>query len=417
MNKDILKRFFRYVKIDTQSKEGVVDHFPSTEKQKNLSKILVKELKNIGCKDAEMDTYGYVTGTYESNLTKREADSIPVIGLLAHVDTSPEVSGKNVKPVIHKNYQGEDIHLSGDSSQIIKVKENPELKKYTGEDIITSDGTTLLGADDKAGIAEILTMLQYLNEHPEIKHGTLKIGFTPDEEVGRGTEYFDLKRFGADYAYTIDGGKAGDIENETFNASAAEIIVTGKNVHPGYAKNKMINSIKIIAEIIQKIKKEPAPEKTEKREGYLHPYQLQGSVERSVIKILLRDFELKGNEEKAEKLNKICKSIQKKYPGANIEISIKEQYKNMRLKLEKEPKVTEYALQAVKQAGLKPKLHIIRGGTDGAKLCYKGLLTPNIFTGGMNFHSKTEWIPVPAMEKTVETLINLVQIWAEENRH
>jgi len=417
MNEDMLNRFFRYVIIDTQSKEGITDRFPSTEKQKNLSKILVKELKDIGCKDAEMDSYGYVTGTYKSNLTKKEADSIPVIGFLAHMDTSPEVSGKNVKTVIHKDYQGDDIHLPGDKSQIITVKENPELKKYTGEDIITSDGTTLLGADNKAGIAEILTMLQYLNDHPEIKHGTLKIGFTPDEEVGRGTEYFDLKRFGADYAYTIDGGKAGEIENETFNASVAEINVTGKNVHPGYAKDKMVNSIKIIAEIIQEITKLPAPETTEKREGYLHPYQLQGDVESSSIKILLRDFELRGNEKKAEKLKKICKSIQKKYSGAKIGINLKEQYRNMRLKLEKEPKVTEYALQAVKQAGLKPKLHIIRGGTDGAKLCYKGLLTPNIFTGGMNFHSKTEWIPVPAMEKAVETLVNLVKIWVEENHH
>jgi len=417
MKETLIKRFFRYVKIDTQSKEGVADRFPSTEKQKELSKILVKDLKNAGCKDAEMDAYGYVTGTYTSNLSQKEAESIPVIGFLAHVDTSPEVSGKNVKPVVHKNYQGENIQLPGDSSQIITEKENPELKKYIGEDIITSDGTTLLGADDKAGIAEILTMLEYLNEHPEIKHGTLKIGFTPDEEVGRGTEYFDLKKFGADYAYTIDGGKAGDIENETFNASVAEITVTGRNVHPGYAKGKMVNSIKIIAEIIDNIKKEPAPETTEKRKGYLHPYQVQGGVERSTLKILLRDFELRGNEKKAAKLKKICKSVQKKYADADIEINIKEQYRNMRLKLEKEPKVTEYALKAVEQAGLKPKLHIIRGGTDGAKLCYKGLLTPNIFTGGMNFHSKTEWIPVPAMEKAVETLINLVKIWAEENRH
>jgi len=294
------------------------------------------------------------------------------------------------------------------------VKNNPELKKYTGKDIITSDGTTLLGADNKAGIAEIITMLQYLQEHPKIKHGTLKIGFTPDEEVGRGTEHFDIKKFKADYAYTVDGGKAGEIENETFNASVAEFKVTGKNVHPGYAKDKMVNSIKIISDIIQKIKNQPAPETTEKREGYLHPYQLKGGIEKSTLKILLRDFKLKGNKNKADKLKKICKSIQQKYPQAKIELEIKEQYRNMRLKLDKKTKVTEYALKAVKQTGLEPKLQIIRGGTDGAKLCYRGLLTPNIFTGGMNFHSKTEWIPVPAMEKAVETLVNLVQIWVEE---
>jgi len=402
------------VKIDTQSREDVTDQFPSTEKQKNLSEILVKELKELGCKDAAMDKYGYITATYESNLTRKQTESIPVIGFLAHVDTSPEVSGKNVKPLIHKNYQGGDIHLPGESSQIITVKNNPELKKYTGKDIITSDGTTLLGADNKAGIAEIITMLQYLQEHPKIKHGTLKIGFTPDEEVGRGTEHFDIKKFKADYAYTVDGGKAGEIENETFNASVAEFKVTGKNVHPGYAKDKMVNSIKIISDIIQKIKNQPAPETTEKREGYLHPYQLKGGIEKSTLKILLRDFKLKGNKNKADKLKKICKSIQQKYPQAKIELEIKEQYRNMRLKLDKKTKVTEYALKAVKQTGLEPKLQIIRGGTDGAKLCYRGLLTPNIFTGGMNFHSKTEWIPVPAMEKAVETLVNLVQIWVEE---
>lgn len=414
MNDEMLKRFFRYVKIDTQSREDVEDQFPSTEKQKNLSKILVKELKQLGCKDATMDKYGYVTATCKSNLSRKEADSIPVIGFLAHVDTSPEVSGKNVKPVIHKNYQGGDIQLPGDRGHTITAKDNPELKKYIGADIITSDGTTLLGADDKAGIAEIMTMLQYLKEHPEFKHGTLKIGFTPDEEIGRGTEHFNVKKFRADYAYTVDGSKAGEIDNETFNASVAECTVTGRNMHPGYAKDKLVNSLKIISEIITALQDHPAPETTEKREGYIHPYQLKGSVEKSSVKILLRDFELAGNEKKAEALSEICKSMHNKYPRAKIDLNIKEQYRNMRLKLEKQPKVTEYALQAIEQTGLEPKLHIIRGGTDGAKLCYKGLPTPDIFTGGMNFHSKTEWIPVPAMEKAVETLINLVKIWTEK---
>ncbi len=413
MKNTLLKRFFRYVKMDTQSQEGVTDQFPSTEKQKKLARILVQELKEVGCKDTVMDTYGYVMATCKSNVSNKARGAIPVIGFLAHMDTSPDVSGKNVKPMVHKNYQGGDIPLLGDSTQIITVKDNPELKKYLGKDIITSDGTTLLGADDKAGIAEIITMLQYLQEHPEVKHGDLKIGFTPDEEIGRGTEHFDLKKFKADYAYTVDGGKAGEVENETFNASLAEISVRGKNIHPGYAQGKLVNSIKIISDIIHKMQNLSAPETTEKRKGYLHPYQLQGGVEKSTVKILLRDFEPKGIKKKTDQLKKICASLQKKYPRAKINCTIKEQYQNMHVILDKEPRVTEYALQAVEQSGLKPKLQYVRGGTDGARLSYKGLLTPNLFTGGMNFHSKTEWIPLPAMEKAVETLVNLVKIWAE----
>lgn len=413
MREKMLERFFQYIKIDTQSKEGETDQYPSTEKQKDLLKLLVDELRELGLEDAAMDNYGYVTATFKSNLSADETGKIPVIGFLAHVDTSPDVSGKNVKPVIHKNYEGGDIILPGNKDQVVSQEQNPELAKNIGNDIITSDGTTLLGADNKAGIAEIMTMLQYLNENPEIRHGILKIGFTPDEEVGMGIKYFNVEKFGADYAYTVDGEKAGEIENETFNASLAVFKVSGINMHPGYAKGKLVNSIRIISDIVSELNKEPAPETTEKREGYLHPYVLEGGIESSLLKVLIRDFKMKGIEEKVNKLREIQELIQKKYTEAEVKLDITEQYRNMRLKLDKKPEVVKCALEAVKRSGIEPHLQIIRGGTDGARLCYKGLPTPNIFTGGMNFHSKLEWIPVPAMEKAVETLVNLVQIWAE----
>lgn len=415
MYQELLNRFLRYVKIDTQSQEDVDDRYPSTEKQKDLSKLLVDELIQLGLKDADMDEYGCVMATFPSNLSENDDSKVPTIGFLGHVDTSPDVSGKEVKPVVNINYQGGDIVLPGDKAQAIKVEENPELEKYIGEDIITSDGTTLLGADDKAGIAEIMTMLEYLNEHPEIKHGTLRIGFTPDEEVGSGTQYFDVKKFGADFAYTVDGEKVGEVENESFNAVVAFYTVKGINVHPGYAKGKMVNSIRVTADIVKELEEDPSPESTEKREGYLHPYVLEGSVESTTLKVLLRDFEMEGIDEKTERLQEIRKKIQEKYPKARIDLEFKHQYKNMRFKLEEDARIVEYALEAVRRAGLKPHLQIIRGGTDGSKFCDQGLLTPNIFTGGMNFHSKLEWIPVQAMEKAVETLVNLVQIWTEKS--
>jgi tripeptide aminopeptidase len=415
MYQELMDRFLRYVKIDTQSQEDVEDRYPSTEKQKDLSKLLVDELKQLCLKDAAMDEYGFVVATFPSNLPEKDDAKVPIIGLLGHVDTSPEVSGKEVKPVVNRNYPGGDIVLPGDKSQVIRARDNPELKKYIGKDIITSDGTTLLGADDKAGIAEIMTMLEYLNGHPEIKHGTLRIGFTLDEEVGMGTEYFDVEKFGADFAYTVDGEKVGEVENETFNGAVAVYTVKGINVHPGYAKGKMVNSIRITADIVKGLENDPSPESTEKREGYLHPYVLEGSVESTTLKVLLRDFEMEGIEEKTRRLQEIQKKIQEKYPKARIDLEFKHQYKNMRFKLEEDSRVVEYAMEAVGRAGLEPHLQIIRGGTDGARLCYQGLLTPNIFTGGMNFHSKLEWIPVQAMEKTVETLVNLVQIWTEKS--
>jgi len=408
---ELLDRFLRYVKIDTQSREDVSDRFPSTEQQKDLSGLLKEELKELGLTDAEMDEYGYVMATCPGNLSK----DIPVIGFLGHVDTSPEVSGKDVKPIMHQNYQGGDIVLSGDKTQVIRVDDNPELKKCIGHDIITSDGTTLLGADNKAGIAEILTMLSYLNQHSNIKHGPLRIGFTVDEEVGLGTRYFNVKKFAADFAYTVDGGMVGEVENETFNGAVAIFDVKGINLHPGYARGKLVNSIRITADIVKALEDEPAPETTEKRVGYFHPYILKGGVERTVIKVLLRDFDMEGIDKKRERLEGIQRQIHQKYPGADINLEVKDQYRNMRPKLEEDPRVVDYAMEAVKRSGIEPHLQIVRGGTDGARLCYEGLLTPNIFTGGMNFHSKLEWIPVSAMEKAVETLVNLVRIWTERS--
>jgi len=415
MSKNMIDRFFRYVKIDTQSQEDVEDRYPSTEKQKDLLRLLVDELKELGLKDAEMDKYGYVMATLDGNLSEEENEKVPVIGLISHVDTSPEVSGENVAPIIHEKYAGGDIVLPKDKSQVIRFDENPAMKEHIGDDIITSDGTTLLGADDKAGIAEILTTLEYLKEHPEIKHGTLRIGFTPDEEVGNGTKYFDVKKFNADYAYTVDGETLGEIENETFNAALATFTVHGVNVHPGYAKGKLVNAIRIMSEVIANLNEDPAPENTEKREGYLHPYVIDGGVEKATLKVLLRDFDKEGMKSKSVRLNEIRDKIAAKYPKAKVDLKIKNQYENMHVKIEEDPKVVDYAMEAVKRAGITPKLQIIRGGTDGARLCFEGLLTPNIFTGGHNFHSKLEWISIQGMEKAVDTLLNLVKIWVEKS--
>ncbi len=414
MSETVLDRFLRYVKIDTQSQEGV-ESYPSTEKQKDLCRLLVRELQELGLTDTAMDDWGVVMATLPSNLSGKDSAKVPVIGLLGHVDTSPEVSGKDVKPIVHKAYAGGDITLPGDSSLVIREADNPELMRFVGGDIVTSDGTTLLGADDKAGVAEILTVLDYLIQHPEIKHGNIRIGFTPDEETGRGTEHFDVEQFGADFAYTVDGSTMGEIENETFNAAAATFTVKGVNVHPGYAKNKLVNAIRIAAKIIGELQNDPAPETTEEREGYLHPYVIEGGVEKTIIRLLIRDFDQSGIDAKAERLFAIRKKIAKKYSKALIELEIKESYKNMKVKLDEDPRVVDYALEAVERAGITPGLQIIRGGTDGARLCFMGLLTPNIFAGGQNFHSKTEWVPVLAMEKAVETLVHLVQIWTEKS--
>lgn len=403
-------RFLNYVKYDTQSSEES-DTFPSTEKQKELGKALVQELLDIGLKDAVMNEYGYVTATLPATTNKK----IPTIGLIAHMDTSPDVSGKDVKPQVHKNYQGGDILLSGDPNQVIRVDDNPELKNQIGNDIITSDGTTLLGADNKAGIAEIFDAINHLVKHPEIEHGIIKIAVTPDEEVGKGADFFDVKKFAADYAYTIDGETVGEIENETFCADSVTMTIHGANVHPGYAKGKMLNSIKVAAEIIERLPKDSlSPETTEKREGYVHPNNITGGVEQTTIKFLIRDFTVQGLREKEELLEKLGNEVVGQYPKSKMEFKVEESYRNMKYRIDEDPKVVDYALEAVRRADIKPKLNIIRGGTDGARLSYEGLLTPNAFTGGHNFHSKLEWISVQDMHKTVEVIVNLVKVWAEK---
>jgi tripeptide aminopeptidase len=406
-----LDRFLSYVKYDTQSSEES-DTYPSTLKQLELSKKLLLELKDLGLKETEITEHGYVFGTLPSNVEYK----VPVIGYIAHVDTSPDVSGKDVNPVINKNYQGGDIILKKDSSQIIEFEMNPALKNCIGHDIITTDGTTLLGADNKAGIAEVMGAIQYMVENPEVKHGAIRIAFTVDEEVGTGTKHFDVKKFAANYAYTIDGETAGEIEDETFCADTAIIRIKGVNVHPGYAKNRLINAIKIASHLIDQLPGDHlSPETTEKREGFLHPHAIKGGVEESEVIFLVRDFDIDGLKEKEKYLENLCKEVEKKHPKSKISFEIKESYRNMKIILEKHPVVIEYAIEAVARTGLQPVKNLIRGGTDGARLSFMGVPTPNIFTGGHNFHSKKEWISVQNMAKAIETIVHLSEIWAEKS--
>ncbi|AFN74007.1 peptidase T [Melioribacter roseus P3M-2] len=403
-------RFLKYVKIETTSDEESTT-FPSDPKQLELSKLLVEELKEIGMQDVEMDEYGYVMATLPSNVDK----DVPAIGFIAHVDTSPAVSGKDVKPVIHKNYQGGDIVLPGDPSKIIKADENPELKDMIGFDIITSDGTTLLGADDKAGIAEIIDAMNYLIQHPEIKHGKIRVCFTPDEEVGRGTEKFDVIKFGAKYAYTIDGSTRGEVEIETFSADAVVIKFHGKNVHPGYAKGKMINAIKIAANFIDMLPKDRlSPETTEKREGYVHPTSVTGNETETVVKFIIRDFDADKLKEYESMLKELAEKAVANYPGSSFDFEVIEQYRNMKYVLDQHPQVEAYAIEALNRLGIKPIKSAIRGGTDGARLSYMGLPTPNLFAGGHNFHAYTEYIAVQDIEAAVKMIVTLAQIWAEK---
>lgn len=413
-HKTVVERFLKYITIDTQSKEDV-DTIPSTKKQFNLAKVLVQELQELGLSDARVDDHCYVYATLPSNLPEAVKARVPVIGLISHMDTSPEVSGADVNPIIHKNYKGGDIVLPNDTSQVISIEKNPRLLDNIGSDIITTDGATLLGADDKSGCAEIMTMLQTLINDPNIKHGTIKVGFTPDEEVGNGAEKFDVKGFGAKYAYTVDGGKTGEISNETWSADEATIIVHGKSTHPGTAKGIMINSLYAAADFISRFPENMKPETTEKRVGFLHPYVGTLDIEESRFKILLRDFDLDGLEKQRKILSGIREEVLKKFPGVKIELKIKESYRNMRIELDKVAFVTDYAIVASKKAGVKAELMPVRGGTDGSHLTYMGLPCPNIFTGGENFHGKLEWIPVKGMESAVKTLLNLVQLWTEKN--
>lgn len=407
----VVERFLRYVKYDTQSSEDSKT-FPSTEKQKVLGQVLAEELKEIGMQNVELDEFGYVYAELPSNSEK----DVPPIGFLAHIDTSPEVSGADVKPIIHKNYDGGKIVLPANPTQVIDPEEHPDLKEQIGNDIITADGTTLLGADNKAGLAEIVDAMRYLIQHPEIKHGPIKVCFTPDEEVGRGTEKIRLDRFGAKYAYTVDGESLGEIENETFCADTVILTIQGFNCHPGYAKNKLVNAIKISADFIDALPKDSlSPETTEGREGYVHPYVINGGVDVTTIKILIRDFEEAGLKEKEAFLKSLAEEIVSKYPKASFKFEVQESYRNMRYVLDQYPQVVQYALEAVERAGVKPKLNIIRGGTDGSRLSYMGLPCPNIFAGEHAFHSRLEWISVQDMQKAVDVIVNLCQIWEEKS--
>ncbi len=408
----ILEKFLRYVTYDTQSKEDS-DTYPSTLKQLELAKILVKELQNLGIKNAYLDKHGIAMASIPGNLSSAQQNKVPAIGFIAHIDTSPAISGANVKPQIIKNYQGGDIILSGDNSVVIKFAECKSLQKCIGQDIITTDGTTLLGVDDKAGMAIIMSLAELLLQNPNIPHGDIKIAFTPDEEVGNGTKFFDTKAFGVQFAYTIDGETAPIINKETFSADTAIVTVHGKDIHPGFAKNVMVNSLRIMADIITLLPKDMAPETTEGYEPYIHPYTLENSTAKSVLKILLRDFKTEGLTTLKNIIAKIITRVQQDYPQAKIELEISESYRNMHDDLMKDPRVINYLEEAVTKAGLKPEWEPIRGGTDGSKLTALGILTPNIFTGGDNFHSKTEWVSVWGMKKSLETVLHLINIWAE----
>jgi tripeptide aminopeptidase len=411
MAEAVLDKFLRYVVIDTQSKEDS-ESYPSTAKQFDLLNVLVKELKDLGVPQVSIDEYGYVMAALSANVLTK----VPAIGFVAHVDTSPEVSGANVKPQVIKEYKGGDIVLPGDSNIVIRESENPALKTALGKMIVTSDGTTLLGADDKAGIAIIMTAIQQLIANPKIPHGEIKIGFTPDEEVGAGTKFFDLKKFGAQFAYTLDGDTTGELNKETFSANSCLITVHGRDIHPGSAKNIMINSVRAISEIIARLPKHQAPETTEGYEPYIHPYVLEGGVGKSTVKLLFRDFQTAGLDDLKKIVEKVIAEVQPLYPKAKIEIQINEQYRNMRDELEKDTRVIDYLYEATKRSGVQPLWTPIRGGTDGSRLSADGLPTPNIFTGGSNYHSCTEWVNVWGMEKAVETMLNLVQIWVEKSK-
>ena len=407
----VLERFLRYVKIDTQSKEDS-DTYPSTAKQKDLLRLLVDELKAIGLSDASMDEHGYVMATIPATTKKK---NVPAVGFIAHVDTSPEMPGDGVKPILWENYKGQDLVLPDDPTAVLRQSDNPAMKEQMGNTLITASGTTLLGADNKAGVAEIMTAAEYLIQHPEIPHGTIRVGFTPDEEVGNGTQYFDVAKFGAKCAYTMDGETLGEIEMETFSADLVTLTFQGFNTHPGYAKGKMINSIKVAADFINRFPKNGlAPETTSGYEGYVHPYVVDASVEKTSVKVLIRDFKTSLLQEKEDLLERLAKETVAAWPGSSMTFKVVEQYRNMKEILDGHPEVVENAREAIRRVGLEVREHPIRGGTDGSRLCFMGLPTPNIFAGEHNFHSRLEWVSVQDMEKAVDVIVELAKVWEEK---
>jgi len=410
MKEKLLERFLRYVRIDTQSDYDSKE-YPSSKKQLVLAEMLVEELKLIGLTDISIDNYGYIMATLHSNIEKK----VPVIGFLSHIDTSPDMSGANVKPGVFHNYNGEDILLDSTTGLTLKTSDFPEIIQYKGQTIITTDGTTLLGADDKAGIAEIITAMEYLVSHPEIKHGTVRVGFTPDEEVGRGVDFFDVVKFGAEYAYTVDGGEIGELEYENFNAAKATINIQGRNIHPGSAKGKMINSLLVAKEFIDMLPVGQRPEFTSDYEGFFHLTKIEGTVENAVIEYIIRDHDRKKFEDKKALIVDIARLLNRKYPERTVKPEIKDQYFNMREKIEPVFHIVEIARKAIEDVGIEVKNIPVRGGTDGSRLSFMGIPCPNIFTGGHNYHGKFEYIPLGSMVAATNVIIRIVTLYADNN--
>jgi tripeptide aminopeptidase len=410
MKTSALRRFLKYVTYDTRSDEQS-STFPSTPGQLVLLRELVSELRQLGLHDASMDDYGYVTATVTATAGREDA---PVIGLIAHVDTSPEMSGHDVRPLVHEHFDGGDIALPDDPSAILRVADNPALAAQIGNTIVTASGLTLLGSDDKAGVAEIVAAAEYLLAHPQIPHGAVRLAFTPDEEIGRGADHFDVKRFGAECAYTLDGGSRGELEFESFSADAITVTFKGFNTHPGYAKGRMVNAIRVASDFIARLPRDTmSPETTEGYAGYLHPYQMHAAVDATSVKVLVRDFVTGKLKEKETYVQQLARAIVQMHPGASVDFKIEESYRNMREVLEQYPRVVDYARQAIRRAGIEPIERPIRGGTDGSRLSFMGLPTPNLFAGEHNFHSRLEWVSAEDMDAAVEVIVNLCRIWGE----
>ncbi len=405
-------RFLRYVQIDTQSDPQSTTN-PSTEKQKDLSRVLVQELLDMGIADAELDEWGYVYATIPANTDK---SNIPVICFCSHVDTSPDVTGAGVKPIVHQQWTGADIVLPDDTTQLIRVADHPDLRNQIGNDIITASGTTLLGADNKAGLAEIMDAANYLLTHPEIKHGPIRLLFTPDEEIGRGTEKVDIQKLGADFGYTIDGEALGTLEDETFSADAVKITIQGVSTHPGFAKGKLENALKIAADLLAVLPKNAlSPETTELKEGFVHPTRMEGNQDKAVLEFIIRDFTEVGLQEKETYLQNQLNDVLTNYPGSSAQFVVKEQYRNMKDVLDQYPTVVENALEAIRRSGLSAERRSIRGGTDGSRLSFMGLPCPNVFAGEHAFHSRQEWVSVQDMQKAVAVIVNIAQVWEERS--